>query len=364
MKKNFKKWLCVALAVLVILPAVSLIAGALAPSIETAPSVQVPSDSPLKVEITSDKEEYSLFNKIVLIATITNTSSNTMNNISAEVSFSRFIRGLKKNSETTVEKNSLAPGESFQMRFYVQPYPTSITGIDVLVFPLIWLSSVFRGGMLPQTSDNGLYDGRTYTNARLNFDMHGLSDFVYDASVTVGVRYGGSQPYEPPAFDDKSGVWHRVIDRIDDITKAAKYTGKYSHDIALAQNTYEEIMSFLEEEEKQGYVKSYSVNESGISYKLSTGLVGGLFWENIYDPARFEEIQTEEISLSLSTTQDLPTVVNNQTLNIAILQPRYSSPYDGNKFKTSIFSNKAKKSQTRITIINLLQIQMTLLPLI
>ena len=84
MKKTFIKWLCVVLAVLVVFPTTQLLTRAIsAPPADEEPIAPAPSNSPIKVELTSDKDTYSLLNKMEFTATITNTSGRTVNNISA-----------------------------------------------------------------------------------------------------------------------------------------------------------------------------------------------------------------------------------------------------------------------------------------
>ena len=95
MKKNLKKWLCVVLAVLVLLPTVPLIAGAIAPPENSTENVASSAQSPLKVEITTGKDKYTLLGKIEFTATITNTSNSAVNNVRAEVQFGKDLRPLK-----------------------------------------------------------------------------------------------------------------------------------------------------------------------------------------------------------------------------------------------------------------------------
>lgn len=186
MKKIFVKWLCVVLAVVLTASALPLIAGAIAPS--AGGSVQGASSTgqaPLKVEITSSKEKYSLLGKMTFTATITNTSDSTVNNISAEALFGKDIKPLKKNSQITATKDSLAPGQSFQLSYTADV--RSLKGLDNLLLPVVAFRWLFNSTL--KVSDNGFDDGRQFVEASKGVAVSGLAK-GYDASTTVKVWYG------------------------------------------------------------------------------------------------------------------------------------------------------------------------------
>jgi len=344
MGKKIRKWLCIALAVVLMASALPLIAGAIAGG-----SLQGASSSgqgPLKVEIKSNKDKYTLLGKMEFTATITNISNETVENISAQALLGASLRPLN-GSQFTAAKTSLAPGESFSFKYYADL--NGLKSLDNLLLPLFWVSSLFHGGKADIGNGNG---GANPIEASKAVGLISLFAGQYDASTIVKVWCGNTRPY-PPALNDKTGVWHEVIDKIDDIIDSAEYTGNYSHDSALAQETYERLITFLDEKKQQGYVKGYTIGESGISYGLSTGLVGMIMWEDIYNPSRMEEIQTQNTTINQNAQEQLsfsatlaPASINNK-LSIAVLQPRYSKDgLFGLQFKTSVFDNSANNIAT------------------
>jgi len=78
----------------------------------SARAVGVPADGgPLQVEISTCKKSYTLLSTIEYAVTITNTSGETICNVSAEVLLGRDLTALAGGSFTK-EKSGLDPGES------------------------------------------------------------------------------------------------------------------------------------------------------------------------------------------------------------------------------------------------------------
>jgi len=346
------KWVSIFMAVLLVVTSIPLTLGVITvPPFGGDSTDQVASDSVFRVVLSSKKDKCFLLGKMEFTATITNISSSTVNNVSAEALFGKDIKPLQRDSQITATKASLTPGESFQLHY--SAVVASFKGIDFLVMPYVLAINLLRGGWV-SPSASFFNDGRSLLQVSKGIKISSISTEAYDASTTVRVWYGESQPYEPPVLDDKEGVWHEVIDNIDIIVDSPVYTGNRSHDSALAQATYEELISFLETKKQQGYVKSYTVSEDGITYKLSTGLVGGLSWEHIYPPVWYREIQTQNVNMRPTTqiSQSLTMVAlasnSNSKLNIAVLQPRYNNSHDTklfghNPFKTSLFDEMAQE---------------------
>jgi len=200
MKKKMKKWLSVALAVVLMASALPLIAGAIAPS--SGGSVQGTTSSgpaPLKVEIKSDKDKYILLGKMAFTATITNTSTSTVENISAQALLGSSLRPLAKGSQFTATKASLAPNESFSFTYYADL--SGLKGLDNLLLPLYWISSLFHGGKASIGNGNG---GADYIEASKAVGLVSLSAKQYEASTKVRVWYAETTepPIDPP-IDDK-----------------------------------------------------------------------------------------------------------------------------------------------------------------
>ena len=223
MKKNLKKWAYIALAVVVVFSALPLLAGALVPSgAGTASVATANGQAPLKVEIKSDKEKYTLLGKMEFTATITNISNETVENISAEALFGTSLRPLTKGSQFTATRASLVPGASFSFTYCADL--SGLKGADSLLWFFHFISSLVHGGKA-DIGNNGFDDGRELAQASKSVGLLSLGAGQYDTSATVKVYYG--RLHELPALDDRKGVWEEVIDNISDIIDSTVYTGNY-----------------------------------------------------------------------------------------------------------------------------------------
>lgn len=190
MKKTFVKWLCVVLVVLVILPAVPLLVGAVSAT-STNEEVTTQATSPLKVEITANKDKLSLFGKVEFTVTVTNTSNEPVENISVEALFGNDIKPLK-DSDITYETLGIREKgskylDSFELTYYADV--RSLKGLDILLAPFVWIGRLIRGGSMP-VSDNGFNDGRKCIETTKKVDVSSMNGKSYDASTTVKVYYG------------------------------------------------------------------------------------------------------------------------------------------------------------------------------
>ena len=220
----FTKWLSIFLAVALLLPTTVMLIMS-SPSSGTA-ITQMANDEFLKVELTSPKGKYSVLGKMEFTATITNISFDTVKNIGVETLFGKDIAPLKRNSDIDVTKASLAPGESFQMKYYAKV--VGLNGLDNLLLPFYWISSLLQGGKTPTIAS--FTDGKELLETSVKPAVFSASKADYDASTTVRVWYGGN---------NSSGVSYVegvIVEPLKDITYAIQEDdGVYT--IALSKNS-------------------------------------------------------------------------------------------------------------------------------
>ena len=146
---------------------------------------QTAGNSPLRIDISSKKDKYTLLGKIEFTATITNISNSTVNNTTAKAFFGSSLRALEDGSQISETKDSLAPEESFSIRYY-----TDIKGLqslDKLLWPLSLAASWFHGSTAPVNSI--ISDSRAYVEASKSVGLYSFFSGSYDASTTVRVWY-------------------------------------------------------------------------------------------------------------------------------------------------------------------------------
>jgi len=205
MGKKIRKWLCVVLAVMMMASALPLVAGAIAPTTGGTQSAQSSNDGTLKVEIKSDKDRYTLLGKMEFTATITNTSSSTVENISAQALLGESLRPLANGSQFTATKASLAPNESFSFKYYADL--SGLKSLDNLLLPVFWVSSLIHGGKADIGTGNG---GADYIEASKAVGLVSAFSGQYDASSSVRVWFGTTTDprlfYTSPLNDEHIAV--------------------------------------------------------------------------------------------------------------------------------------------------------------
>ena len=173
------KLLGILMAFVMVVTSVSVIA--------TIGTTQANTGSPLRVELTSNREAYTLFGRMQFTATVTNVSDETVNNISAEAVLGDSLRPLAHRSEFTAERTSLAAGQSFSFTFNASI--EELLSFDRLLLPLHWISSLFQGGTV-NLDDNGFNDGRDYIEAQHDVELISFFSWLYDTKASVRVWYG------------------------------------------------------------------------------------------------------------------------------------------------------------------------------
>lgn len=153
--KKCKRLMCFVLAALMIL---SINVPAFA--IETQEnSNSADNGKPLAIEVTTNKSEYSTLGVAKIDVTITNTSSEEIQNVSAEAVFKQ-LAPAGWNSETKKEVDTLKAGESISFS-YKATLNKEEYKLNIFEKVFLWLVRLFNGGFTAK--DNGFDDGREYT---------------------------------------------------------------------------------------------------------------------------------------------------------------------------------------------------------
>ncbi len=104
---KIKKILCMLLVCTMVIAPFSLLGGV---------SALTTDNEPLKIEVTTDKSSYSAFGIAEINVKVTNTSDDTVENISAEAVFEQ-LAPVDKSSEIYKKVDSLKSGESFEFTY-------------------------------------------------------------------------------------------------------------------------------------------------------------------------------------------------------------------------------------------------------
>lgn len=133
--KKPKKFLCLILAMVILIPNIALLSTAFA---------QTTDSEPLKIEVTTDKSSYTAYGIAEITVKVTNTSDEAVNNISAEAVFEQ-LAPVGKNNETFKEIESLQSGESFTFSYKATLNPNKVN-INFFEKIILWFVRLFNGG--------------------------------------------------------------------------------------------------------------------------------------------------------------------------------------------------------------------------
>lgn len=176
MKRSFKKvtrFISVLLALAIICVSV--------------PFGMMATDSPLEVKITTDKSRYTLLDDMKFTVTVTNISDSAVKNISAEALLGDSLGAIKEDSEFSVEKTYLLPGDSFTFTYYAEQ--TSFNGLDIFFVPFAFFANLFDSKTIITLPENNFDDGRAVCEATKRADVLSFNSSSYDSATTVKVYY-------------------------------------------------------------------------------------------------------------------------------------------------------------------------------
>ncbi len=186
MKRSFKK----VAGFISVLLAIAIVCASM-------PFIMAESDNPLEVTISSDKSRYTLMDEMTFTATVTNTSSRTVKNISAQALLGDSLSGIEEGSTFSAEKSYLLPGESFSFSYKAQQ--VSFAGLDIMFLPFVIFANMFRNNTPVDPVDNNSADGREVAEATTKASL--LCFGSYDSTTTVKVYYAKEETKYTVSFD-------------------------------------------------------------------------------------------------------------------------------------------------------------------
>ena len=153
--KKCKRLICFVLAALMIL-SINVPAFAL----ETQENGNSAKDegNPFTIEVSTNKSEYSTLGVAKIDVTITNTSSEEIQNVSVEAVFKQ-LAPAGRISETKKEVDTLKAGESISFS-YKATINKEEYKLNFFQKIFLWIVRLFNGGFTDK--DNGFDDGRKF----------------------------------------------------------------------------------------------------------------------------------------------------------------------------------------------------------
>lgn len=201
--------------------------------------------NPLAIEVTTNKSEYSTLGIAKIDVTVTNTSSQDIQNVSAETVFKQ-LAPAGRNSETKKEVDTLKAGESISFS-YKATINKEEYKLNIFEKIFLWLVRLFNGGFTAK--DNGFDDGRDYI---AKTDVLSFGKFSADNEIKVW--------YGETGTDNNVEIGYFKADPY--VLEAGEYTDvTFSVDI-LSETPIDENEIKLYKEENGEFIGTLSKNET------------------------------------------------------------------------------------------------------
>lgn len=300
--KKCKRLMCFVLAVLMIF-SINVPAFAL----ETQENGNSAKDdgTPFTIEVTTNKSEYSTLGVAKIDVTITNTSSEEIQNVSAEAVFKQLAPAGRK-SETKKEVDTLKAGESISFA-YKATINKEEYNLNIFEKIFLWLVRLFNGGF--SASDNGFDDGRECTE-----NVTTIKFGKFNADSIIRVWYGK---------ENENNEWNEWINISENVGNNIKELHKRDDYINLSkQEKVELTRELLNELERQGLIRNIIYEEPACMFHFEyyNGLSSGTvvegqrkdgYWSNSQNPTNNVNRKLD-IKNSSFVTSNKSTISTNQ----------------------------------------------------
>lgn len=205
--KKLRKILCLFLSMLMIVSInVPAFAVNSADRVVSANEETHNNEKPLSIAISTNKEKYKTLGVAKITATITNTSDEDIQNVSAEAVFSD-LAPVGKKTDIKKEVETLKSGESISFT-YKATLNKNEHKLNIFQKIFLWLVRLFNGGFT--ASDNGFDNGREYVAL-----TNSLTFGEFSADNEVRVWYGENEDKPPVKPDTQDKTYEELIEDVD-----------------------------------------------------------------------------------------------------------------------------------------------------
>ncbi len=272
-------------------------------------------NEPLKIEVTTDKSSYSAFGIAKITVTVTNTSDEAIENISAEAIFEQ-LAPVDKSSETYKEVYSLESGESFEFT-YKATVNSSNVNLNFFEKIILWFVRLFNGGF--NATENNFDDGRESIEKSYTVKY---GSYETTNHITIWFLENDNK-----ISDQDFNIFQNIRKSIENISKK------------------EQVIEIIESEINKGNITDYQVGETYITFKTTSGIQG------IWEDETFFVDGNKSVSLhdkanitsntpSGNTYQEIIEIVSSQKTispigDVAVFRPYRSTEFTYDDFLTT-----------------------------
>ena len=269
--------------------------------------------SPLRVEVTANKDKYSIYGKPDVSVTVTNISKETVKNVSVEA--------WGDKGQYSAEKQALAPNESISLKYKGHlEWAVNANELGFFDVLLLWIPQFFHNFGTKNPIHN-FDNGRSCVEESKSIQFNGFFT-KYEGQLVVNVWYGNGGNTKV----------QQVLTTTEKIKE--KYNQVKSSNIS---RTKQLLYDYLLELQKSGEISNVEIdsnNQNLLTFRYSNGTLGG--WT-------VDEFSDLEFSPSRSALEEVSYGnINGEQLNS--ITPQASNQLTNRKaIILSSFSESAKE---------------------
>lgn len=258
----------------------------------------------IKIEVTTNKAEYKATGVAKITATITNTGSEDIENITAQAVFDDLSPVSKRNSQTSKSVDVLKSGESISFT-YKATLNKSEHKLNIFQKIILFFVRLFNGGYNASSSD---IDVITENVTEIKFGKFTAENVIQVGYATVE---NGNEEVTDEEFENYIEISEKVEYELKEIQASEEYKNL----------TTEEKVNFIENKlntlKEEGMIKSFTYSEynCSFSFEYSNGFDCVFVVENKHDNC-YSSISTDVTTSSKYRSESEFATVSYSTTSI------------------------------------------------
>lgn len=240
----------------------------------------------LSITISTDKNEYKVTNVAKITATITNTGSTDIENITAQAVFDELAPVSAKSSETNKNVAVLKPGESFSFT-YKATLNSSKHNLNFFQKIILFLVRFFNGGY---TINNIDFDVVTENVTEIKFGRFTAENVIQVGySVPDDDNSDDAEDENTETTDEEFEEYLEVSENVENELSEIQLSEEYKNLTTLEKINY--LRRYLNSLEKQGLIANIYYDESSIEFEYKNGISHLIIVENDHNSDCYSSIE-------------------------------------------------------------------------
>lgn len=240
----------------------------------------------LSITISTDKNEYKVTNVAKITATITNTGSEDIENITAQAVFNDLAPVSAKSSETNKNVAVLKPGESFSFT-YKATLNSSKHNLNFFQKIILFFVRLFNGGYTANSID---FDVVTENVTEIKFGKFTAENVIQVGySVPDDDNSDDAEDENTETTDEEFEEYLEVSENVENELSEIQLSEEYKNLTTLEKINY--LRRYLNSLEKQGLIANIYYDESSIEFEYKNGISHLIIVENDHNSDCYSSIE-------------------------------------------------------------------------